>query len=115
MKTNLTFVTLQTPDYPQARHFFTEILGFEPTEERPTANAFVSANGAGLAIRENKDTKPPLGAGITVYFTVPDLEKYHAELVKRGAKISEPLHDMPFGRTFTVQAPDGHQLGFYQA
>lgn len=115
MKTILAFVTLQTPDYAQARRFFTEVLGFEPTEERPGANAFVSASGAGLAIRENKEVKPPLGAGVSIYFIVPDLKKYHDQVVERGAEIAEPIHDMPFGRTFSVQSPDGHLLGFYEA
>ena len=115
MKTILAFVTLHTPSYVQTRDFFVNVLGFEPTEERPGANAFVNASGAGLALREVKDAQPPLGAGVTVYFIVPKVEKYHDELVKRGATIAEPLHDMPFGRTFSVNTPDGHLLGFYEA
>jgi len=75
----------------------------------------VQASGAGLAIREDRAVRPPLGAGVTVYFIVPDLTHYHAQLVKRGADIVEPPHDMPFARTFTVKTPDGHRLGFYEA
>lgn len=115
MKTILAFVTLHTPDYPAARAYLTDILGFEATEERPGANAFAQASGAGLALREDQAAKPPLGAGVSVYFIVPDLENYHGQLTQRGANIVEPPHDMPFGRSFTVQTPDGHQLGFYQA
>ncbi|GMA15841.1 VOC family protein [Deinococcus metallilatus] len=115
MKTILAFVTLHTPDYPAARAYFTEVLGFEPTEERPGANAFVQASGAGLAIREDREARPPLGVGVTAYFIVPDLENYHTQLARRGAEIVEPPHDMPFGRTFTVKTPDGHRLGFYEA
>ena len=115
MKTILAFVTLHTLDYQAAQTYFTEVLGFEPTEERPGANAFVQASGAGLAIREDREVAPPLGTGISVYFIVPDLSAYHAQLVERGANIVEPPHEMPFGRSFTVQAPDGHRLGFYEA
>ena len=115
MNTILAFVTLHTPDHPRARAFFTEVLGFTVTEERPGANAFVGASGAGLALRENREAAPPLGAGVTVYFIVPDLEAYHAQLVARGAPVVEPPHDMPFGRSFTVASPDGHRLGFYEA
>lgn len=115
MKTIPAFVTLHTPDYPRAREFFVNVLGFEPTEERPGANAFVNASGAGLAIREVKEARSPLGAGVTVYFIVPDVQKYHDELQGRGADIAEPLHAMPFGQTFSVRTPDGHQLGFYEA
>ena len=115
MKTILAFVTLHTPNYVQARDFFVNVLGFQPTEERPGANAFVNASGAGLALREVKGTKPPLGAGVTVYFIVPDVKKYHAEVTRRGANIVEELHDMPFGQTFSVNTPDGHLLGFYEA
>ncbi|SMB85452.1 VOC family protein [Deinococcus hopiensis] len=115
MKTILAFVTLLTPDYQSARSYFTEVLGFEPTEERPNANAFVNASGAGLAIREDRALNSPVGSGITTYFIVPDVARYYDEVSARGAKIVEPLHDMPFGRTFSVATPDGHQLGFYEA
>lgn len=115
MKTILAFVTLHTSNYPATRAFFTDVLGFEVTEERPGANAFVSASGAGLAIRSDEAAAPPLGAGVSVYFIVPDLDAYHARLVERGADIAEPPHDMPFGRTFGVRTPDGHLLGFYEA
>ncbi|GHG12831.1 hypothetical protein GCM10017783_25980 [Deinococcus piscis] len=114
MQSNLSFVTLHTTDYARARAFFVDTLGFEPNEERPGANAFVSAGGAGLALRENKDVKPPLGQGVTVFFTVPDLQAYHDRLAKAGAEIVEPVHEMPFGPTFTVATPDGHWLGFWQ-
>ena len=115
MKTILAFVTLHTPNYPATRDYITDVLGFESTEERPGANAFVSASGAGLALRENAEAQPPLGAGVTVYFIVPDLDAYHAQLVERGAQIAEPPHKMPFGRSFSVNTPDGHVLGFYEA
>ncbi|WP_019587930.1 VOC family protein [Deinococcus apachensis] len=115
MKTILAFVTLHTPDYPATRAYFEGVLGFEVTEERPGANAFVSASGAGLAIRADEGLAPPLGTGVSVYFIVPHLDSYHAQLVERGAGMVEPPHDMPFGRTFTVRTPDGHRLGFYEA
>lgn len=115
MKTILAFVTLHTPNYPAARAYFTDVLGFEVTEERPGANAFVQASGVGLAIRTDEGVRPPLGAGVSSYFIVPNVDEYHARLIERGADIAEPLHDMPFGRTFSVKTPDGHLLGFYEA
>ena len=115
MNTILAFVTLHTPDYAAARAYLTDVLGCEATEERPGANAFVSASGAGLALREDPEARPPLGAGATVSLIVPELEEYHRQLVERGARIVPPPHDMPSGRTFTVQTPDGQQLGFYEA
>lgn len=84
MKTILAFVTLHTPDYAAARAYFTEVLGFEVTEERPGANAFVQASGAGLALRTDGGLTPPVGTGVSVYFIVPNLEQYHAQLVDRG-------------------------------
>ncbi len=114
MKSNLSFVTLHTADYDRARAFFVDILGFEPTEERPGANAFVSTSGAGLALRENKALKTPLGQGVTVFFTVPDLQAYHDQLTAAGVELIESMHEMPFGSTFTVATPDGQWLGFWQ-
>ncbi|GHG12583.1 hypothetical protein GCM10017783_25790 [Deinococcus piscis] len=114
LPTNLSFVTLHTPDYPRAKAFLVDVLRFTPTEERPGANAFVSENGAGLALRENLDVQSPLGQGVTIFFTVPDLQTYYAQVVEGGAQIVEPIHDMPFGATFTLATPDGHWLGFWQ-
>lgn len=115
MKTILAFVTLHTSDYPATRAWFTDVLGFEVTEERSGANAFVSASGAGLAIRADPKVVPPLETGVSVYLIVPELNSFHDRILKRGADVVEPPHDMPFGRTFTVQTPDGHRLGFYEA
>ncbi len=113
MKTILDFVTLHTPDLSAARRYFTDVLGFEVTEERPGGNAFVQASGAGLAVREDPDARPG-GADVTVSFIVPDADAYHAQVVARGARVLRPPHDGPFGRMFILVTPDGHQLSFRQ-
>uniref|UniRef100_UPI002869C2AB VOC family protein n=1 Tax=Deinococcus sp. TaxID=47478 RepID=UPI002869C2AB len=90
MKTDLSFVTLHTADSAAALAFFMDVLDFEPTESRPGATTFVSAGGAALALRTTDGLTPPLGAGVTVYFTVPDLQGFHDDVGARGAVLSEP-------------------------
>ena len=87
---------------------------FFQTAEQLTASGLEVS----LQVRDIRDVLPWVlswGAGVTVYFIVPDVQKYHDQLLKRGAHLAEPLHDMPFGRTFSVNTPDGHRLGFYAA
>ncbi|MBB6100124.1 putative enzyme related to lactoylglutathione lyase [Deinobacterium chartae] len=111
MKTILDFVTLHTPDLRATRRYYTEVLGFEVSEERPGGNAFVQASGAGLAIRKDPDAARG-HSNVTVSFIVPDAEAYHAQLVQRGAQVLVPPHDGPFGRMLIIVTPDGHRLSF---
>ena len=87
---------------------------FFQTAEQLTASGLEVS----LQVRDIRDVLPwalSWGAGVTVYFIVPDVQKYHDQLLKRGAHLAEPLHDMPFGQTFSVNTPDGHLPGFYAA
>lgn len=54
----------------------------------------------------------PLGAGVVVYFTVPNADRAYAAAQKAGATIEMPLTDRPYGRMFTVNDPDGYTLSF---
>jgi hypothetical protein len=50
------------------------------------------------------------------YFWVSDVERLHAEFVRRGAKIDYGLCDQPYGcREFGTQDLDGYDIGFGQA
>jgi PhnB protein len=60
---------------------------------------------------ERYPTKRPL----EVYVYVKDIDAYHAEVVKRGVKIKDPLTTQWWGdRNFGVQDPHGYQLWFGQ-
>jgi len=56
----------------------------------------------------------PLGAGVIVYFTVPNVDRYHKLAQTARATIEMPLTDRPYGRMFTLNDPDGYTISFLQ-
>lgn len=116
MHTNLDFIALHTTDLTAARAYYTGVLGFEPAPGPPNAAVFTSAGGATIAVREPLPLEPRehLGAGVSVWFGVPDADAYHARIVAAGAQVTQPPRDGPFGRMFSVKTPDGHALTFHQ-
>ncbi|GHF59462.1 putative enzyme related to lactoylglutathione lyase [Deinococcus metalli] len=116
MHTTLDFIALHTTDLDAARRYYTGVLGFETTPGPPNAAVFIQAGGAALAIREplpHERTKH-FGAGVSVWFGVPDADAYHARIAAAGAQVIQPPQDGPFGRMFSVRTPDGHALTFHQ-
>jgi uncharacterized glyoxalase superfamily protein PhnB len=60
-------------------------------------------------------TKHPLGTGVVFYSYVKDVDKKHAEILARGAKIDEPPTDQFWGeRTISVITNDGFYFTFAQ-
>lgn len=53
------------------------------------------------------------GVGIVTYIQVPDVDRYHAGLVKKGLKLNAPKSQFYGLRDFGVQDPDGYRLLFY--
>ena len=55
-------------------------------------------------------------AGREVMLFVEDVDSLHAEHVRRGAPIVEPLRDEPWGlREYSVVDPHGHRLRFAES
>ena len=54
----------------------------------------------------------PLGAGVVVYFTVPNVEKVLARAESVKATIEVPLQERSYGRVFTLNDLDGYTITF---
>lgn len=74
-------------------------LGHIPSNDDPSFRAWVGT---------------PLGAGVIVYFTVPNVDRYHKLAQAARATIEMPLTDRPYGRMFTLNDPDGYTISFIQ-
>lgn len=74
-------------------------LGHIPSNDDPSFRAWVGT---------------PLGAGVIVYFTVPNVERYHKLAKEARATIEMPLTDRPYGRMFTLNDPDGYTISFIE-
>jgi uncharacterized glyoxalase superfamily protein PhnB len=58
--------------------------------------------------------KHKAGVGVTIYVAVPDVDRYHAGLGKKGvAGLAAPKSQFYGIRDFTLEDPDGYRLTFY--
>lgn len=52
---------------------------------------------------------------VELYLEVGDVDDYHAQVKKKGVKITDPLTNQWWGdRTFKVMDPIGYEIWFYQ-
>lgn len=55
---------------------------------------------------------PELGAGVILYFTVPDVDTVWERARGARATIEVPLRDRSYGRAFNLNDPDGYVVCF---
>ncbi|MBI4393824.1 MAG: VOC family protein [Euryarchaeota archaeon] len=123
-----TSVFLNVIDIDRSIRFY-EGLGFTTVKKHPsrngkyTAYADLELDGAELSLGHipSNDERSfrewvatPLGAGVVVYFSVPDAEKHHHLAKKIGATIEAPLEKRSYGTAFTMNDPDGYTITFLQ-
>jgi len=72
-------------------------LGHIPSNDDPAFRAWVGT---------------PLGAGVIVYFTVPNVDRYYKLAKAAKATMEMDLTDRPYGRMFTLNDPDGYTISF---
>jgi uncharacterized glyoxalase superfamily protein PhnB len=98
--------------------FYEQRLGFSCDFVYEGFYASVSRDGAVIhlkcvpkleAERAHRKSEEHLDA----YLAVSGVEELHAELLGRGAPITQPLRQQPWGtRDFQVEDPDGYRLCF---
>jgi lactoylglutathione lyase len=118
MKTNVDFISIQVKDLESSSNFYTNILGFEKTEDkRPDATVFKDDKGAIFAIRkpmfEIKENML-MGLGVSIWFGVDDIEKTFTSVKNSDAQIISPLAEGPFGKMFIIKDMDGYMMTFHQ-
>jgi uncharacterized glyoxalase superfamily protein PhnB len=74
-----------------------------------------SAAGKFWKSKAEEYQKSAHGVGVNVYIHVDDVDKYYAQVTKKGAKANlEPKSQFYGLRDFVVSDPDGYTLTFYQ-
>ncbi len=121
----LKYATIVVPDYDQALHWYTDVLGLEKVQEGsfgPAPNGSIAAAGAlrwivvaprgqkdmGIILELAKpfsaddkitDYKSRIGKETRWVFVVKDCHRFYELLSKRGVKFTEPPIDQPWGVT----------------
>lgn len=112
----LDFVALQVANLDEATAFYTEILGFEASEDQgpPIATVFSSGQGASFAVREPLDgvelSDGPEG-GAVLWF---DVDALYDRVTGRDVETVSELQPGQFGRQFGIRDPDGYRLVFHE-
>lgn len=113
-KPNLFIFSVKDPLASAA--FYERLLGTKPVASAPTFVSFELGSGflLGLWGEASSDiVMSGTGNRCELAFTVAGraaVETAYADWQKLGIAIVEPLHDAPFGPTFTGIDPDGHRL-----
>ncbi len=96
---------------PEAQDWYRDLLGFEIKWHHEGGRIGGVAHGeAAVFLRElDGDIQPNV-----LWIFCADVDAVHDDLVARGAPITGPLADTPWGlRQFTVTDLAGHQLHFF--
>jgi catechol 2,3-dioxygenase-like lactoylglutathione lyase family enzyme len=111
--TQLGFVSLQVSDLAASRHFYADVLGFQPLPASPPdACLFVTQSGALFALRTplvDLQATSRLGWGVSLWFGVPELAAF-LEQLEGKVQVVRGLQATPFGTTAIIADPDGYWL-----
>jgi catechol 2,3-dioxygenase-like lactoylglutathione lyase family enzyme len=100
-------------DYARSKAFYVEGLGFQVDWEHrfgPDFPVFVQVSRDGLAFYLSEHAGDCEAGGL-IHLYVPDVDGWHAELVRKGVPVKEAPNEAIEGlRMMTVVDPDRNQL-----
>ena len=114
----LELVAVPVSDVDRAKAFYTDKVGFTADHDHTVSDEirFVQLTPPGSACsiaigRGIVEGEPGSVRGLQM--VVADVEAAHAELVKRGAEVSD-IQDLPWGRFVYFADPDGNKWALQQ-
>ena len=106
----------------EAADYFQNVLGFEcpgglyGPDGEPPVYAVMRRGGSEVHLQIRRRSVFAGARGSfegDAYVFVDDVDALHEELKSRGASVSRPPMDEPYGlRDFTIETPDGHRVAF---
>jgi predicted enzyme related to lactoylglutathione lyase len=112
MDWKLELVAVPVSDVDRAKAFYTEQAGFNADHDHTVSEEIrfvqLTPPGSACSIALGKgitDAEPGSVKGLQL--VVPDIEAAHAELVARGAEVSD-IQDLPWGSFVFFSDPDGN-------
>lgn len=118
---NLGFVILYVQDMEKAKAFYIDVLGLSVVEE-VSGPSFVTLrpDGGSLVALQDKTSArlPPRleqqPGSVELSFEVDDVDGTWRRWQEQGVAIVVEPMDLPFGRYFLAQDPEGHYLSVYR-
>jgi catechol 2,3-dioxygenase-like lactoylglutathione lyase family enzyme len=104
-------ITFCVSDLKKAAKFYEETLGLQKKYEFSSYVGFECGNVELGLIPKSKGAKTTPAQSSSVQFLVSNVDKFYADLKKRGVKFIEELHDETWGgRQAAFADPDGNIL-----
>jgi len=105
-------------DLAPSRDFYTRVLGFEITRQKPDGftelrrgSAILALNSDSILNADHPARPAPherIGKGVEIVLVVDDLDAVHDQVLGSGWPLSTPMTDQPWGMTdFRLLDPDG--------
>jgi predicted enzyme related to lactoylglutathione lyase len=110
------FIALQVRDLAEAADFYEKRLGLRRAPAGPPGAVVFATSPVPFAVREplpgvDLDAATPRpGTGVALWLRADDAQALHDDLTASGVPILAAPADSPFGRTFTLQDPDGYAI-----
>lgn len=114
-----TSLMFYVADVRTSRDFYAQLLDLAPVEDGPGFALFVLPSGLALGLWARETVVPPVSAGSStgeLGFKVASMtavDELHELWRTRGATMTLPPTDLPFGRSFVALDPDGNRLRGY--
>jgi uncharacterized glyoxalase superfamily protein PhnB len=103
---------LEVTDLEPAVGHLVEVFGFEvDVREEEMGLALLHRDSVGVAVV--RTAHPAVNETTAAYVGVTAVDALHAQAIERGAAVTMPLTDHPWGlRDFVAEIPGGHRLAF---
>ena len=118
---NMGFVVLYVRDVDKMRAFYTDFLGLTYVEAvsgphfvtlRPSGGSLLALQDAATSqLPPGRETQP---GSVELSFEVDDVDGTWKRWKEKGVAIVTDPMDLPFGRYFLAQDPEGHYLSVYR-
>jgi predicted enzyme related to lactoylglutathione lyase len=118
MDWKLELVAIPVSDVDRAKAFYTDMIGFNADQDNTVSDELrfvqLTPPGSACSIALGKGlTEAEPGSVKGMQMVVSDIEAARAELLERGAEVSE-VQDFPWGRFVFFSDPDGNQWAVQQ-
>ena len=111
----LGLLFLEVNNLPESLDFYAGQLGFELVSSAPDAEppmATLRAGSLRVMLAQQPLAMARRGRGVHFFFSVADVDSYHAQLRARGLSPAPPADEGWGGRFITLEDPDRYRLFF---
>ncbi len=117
LKNHLHCISTQlvVADIERSIQFYTGSLGFELNFKHEDFYAGLGAGPYSIHLKHGDriPKNPEESDHVDIVIGVTNLDSCYEAVQSESVTVIQPLREMPYGREFYIEDPDGHRLAFY--